>query len=346
MDNQIPVTDEQKYEITLDDIVDLMSKTYTLFYVNYDDNLDESLETVQEAIQNQDWQPLDEIFESWNMLDAEWNSIDYILKELQNDIERRFDIEDDEAETLIETYKEELVEIIRDRDDSDFLKDLLRQTSNPVMFYETGLDVEFDVPFGTEKDLKECLKEIKKTLKIKLSNTTWDDDLEMMIQQGYSGHLVVYFTDDIRDYLMIDNKMTHISFKNPHVAIINNYNGSGDHCYLQGHEFSMPLNTKDIWLDKCVKYSYTYDVCGMYSNWCDNTIVNFLKKRISKPIVESNNSKTLREQQEKDRKYQSVYDSGKCTFGDMKYSRHRRLVYRNDFPCGSKCQDCGTFFID
>ena len=38
--------------------------------------------------------------------------------------------------------------------------------------------------------------------------------------------------------------------------------------------------------------------------------------------------------------------TGKCTFGDMNYSRHKNTSYRNDFPCGTKCADCGTFWID
>ena len=33
-------------------------------------------------------------------------------------------------------------------------------------------------------------------------------------------------------------------------------------------------------------------------------------------------------------------------FGDMNISRHKETPYRNDYPCGSRCEDCGTFWID
>ena len=336
--------DGELITIELQEIIDMLSKSYTLFYTSsYDDNFDNSLEEIQEAIQKQEWYPIDESLGEW-IWEAQDYQMDYILGELKDEIESDFNLDDGEAEAVLDEFRDWIVDTIRNRDDSDPIGELLRNTSNPVMFYETGEDIEFDVPFGDEKDLNDCIKQIKKALKIKLSETRWDDQISIMVQQGYSGQLVIYFLGDVKEMMNISDK-THIHFRNPHVAIINTYNGSGDDCQLQGHEFSIPMDTENIWLDKNMHYSYTYEVCGMHSNWCDGTDVTFEKKRVKKTNKMKEVS-ALRETQERDKKYQEVFDKGGCTFGDMNYTRHRNMVYRNDYPCGSKCPTCSTFFID
>lgn len=49
---------------------------------------------------------------------------------------------------------------------------------------------------------------------------------------------------------------------------------------------------------------------------------------------------------EENKKYDLIFEQGKCSSGDMNINRHRAVMYVNDFPCGSKCTDCGTFWID
>lgn len=324
-------------------ITDLLPKQIELVSANYDDSLDNSLDKVQEAIRKQDWYPLDSIFEDDWYFESQDYGVQYALDELKDDIVRNFDVDEERAEMFIQDHLEEIREEIYNRDCSDVMTDMIRHTSDPVCFYDTGVEIEFDVPFGTEEDLKACLKEVKSALKIK--SNKWDSELRMMIEQGYSGRLVVYFKGDIREMMSLSGKNC-ITFKNPMVAIINTYQGSGDNTDLPGHEFTLSLDPENIFLDRNLKYSYTYDVCGMVESWCDCTDVKFHSdKRRSGGAKKSSLASEQGKEQELTRKFK---ETGKCTPLDMDMKRHnsRDLYYENNFPCGTHCKSCGTFWID
>lgn len=331
----------QEEKITAKDIIALLDNRYPLIYVDYRESLDDNLDKVAEAIRTQEWSPVDENIFEWYLDNQDYN-VDYILKELVQEVEKEFEISEGEAHDLVfEEYFDEIREAIYDRDDSTPIDDLIRNSQDPVMFYDLGLDVDFNIPFGTEEELKQTLKEIKKALKIKLSETKYDPDLLLMIEQGYCGKLVVYFTADIRDMMKLSDK-THVTFKNPMVAIINTWNGSGDHTDLPGHSFTIPFNIENFFMDKEIKYSYTYEVCGMYSDWCDCTSLVFSKKSGG----EKKEKSELHIQADYEKKCNETFKAGKCTPMDMDYKRHRNKTYINDSPCGTKCLDCGTFWID
>ena len=330
-------------DVTLEQVIELMDKRYTLIYVDQGDGLDNNLDKVAEAIRKQDWQPLDELYEDWNMYEQEWDSIDYILKELADEVERTFDITEEEAEGIIEEYKDNLRDVIYDRDDSTFMKDLIRQTSDPVMFYDTGVEI-YNGCLSSREELKDLLKDVKKALKIKLSDTKYDDRLEMMIQQGDNGRLVIYFNADINHMMSIGDKNI-VTFTSPNVALIDTWNGAGDHCQLNGYEFTIPFNIENFFMDKEIKYSYTYQVCGMYSSWCDGTGIKFGKRKVKTPKG-SGLSSTLHQDKEYEKKCDETFKKGGCTPMDMDMRRHRGTYYLNEFPCGTHCPHCHTFWID
>ena len=49
---------------------------------------------------------------------------------------------------------------------------------------------------------------------------------------------------------------------------------------------------------------------------------------------------------EYDAKCDAVFKTGGCTAGDMDMNRHRNTYYLNEFPCGTHCPHCHTFWID
>jgi hypothetical protein len=325
-------------EIELEQIIELLDKKYYLHEIDYQDNLDDRLDVIAECIRKQDWQPLDELIFEWFIDD--FFAEDYAFRELNKAPQSVFDVEEDEAESWIEQFRDEIHERILERDQSNPLNALLRNTSDPVMFYDTGEEINFDVPFGTEEDMKDCLKQIKKALKIKLSNTTYDSRLKIMIEQGYSGRLVIYFNADLNHMMSIgDNNI--VTFSNPMVAIINTYHGSGDHTELKGHKFSIPMNIENFFMDKEIKYSYTYEVCGMSRDWCDCTGISFSKKKSN-----GANKSNIHDEVSMEKKYIETFKSGKCTFGDMDMRRHRNTYYLNEYPCGTHCPQCKTFWVD
>ena len=320
-------------------IVDLLDKKYHLTYIDYNDSLnDDNLEAVQKAIHEQDYCHIDESLESWLMECSDYG-LDYSMKELRGEICREFEVDEDKAESFTDKYRDEIQEEIYNRDESNPLKDLIRNTPEPVCFYDTGLEIP-DYTMD-EQEYKKTVREIKNTLKI--TGGKWDKDIdELIVNASYGGLLVIYFTGDINDMMNLSDKNA-VTFKNPNIAIVDHCNGSGMNVQLDGHKFTIPFTPHNIFLDKCVNYSYTYDVCGMSSDWCSGTDVKFIHDLRYKIHPEHS---SLNAHVEREAELDATYKAGKCTAGDMNYNRHRGQVYINNFPCGSKCPHCGTFWID
>lgn len=305
-------------------IVALLDKWYELTPVDYQDNLSENLVMVQQAIRDQDTQCIDEMIEDWYG-EGRCQSVDYALDErLRDAITSEFNVDNERAARFIDKYRDDLENIVYERDNSDPVTDLLRHTPDQPAFYDTG----FEVLSGCWKDdkaLKDDIKSVKRTLKIPGRVDTWDGNISMMLQQApYGGLLVVYWYADLADLLKIGHPVTAtaantIEFKNPMIAVIDTVNGSGDSTALDGHSFTLPLNLDNIFIDATLKYNYTYAVCGMSSNWCKCTKVKFSRTRNQKPAERS----AMNDLQDQEKKHNEVYAAGGCTFGDVDYNRHR-----------------------
>jgi tetratricopeptide (TPR) repeat protein len=277
--NEISKSDVQNYEITLQDIIDLLDKKYTLFYADYRDNLDENMEEIEKCIRSQEWDVLYESIDEW-VSETCMYSLDYVYKELVREISREYDCNTDEAEEVLDQYWYEIRDEIYDRDDSTPIDDLLRNTRDVVMFYDTGIEI-YNGCLSPQEDVEDMIKEIKRALKIKISDKTYDDRLDMMVRQGDCGRLVIYFNADIKDMMNLKDKNV-VTFSNPSIALADTWNGAGDDCELSGHKFTIPFDLQQFYIDKLIRYNYTYAVCGMNSNWCEQTGVNFSKKRVKK----------------------------------------------------------------
>lgn len=334
---------EQDRELTLDVVKSYMDKTYTLSYTcGYDENLDDNLGLVQKVIQEQDMTSLYEESDEWYE-DQRWDSIEYIKKELKKEISENEDIDVEVINAFFEDYQYEIEGLIYDKDDSDVLRDLIRHTSDPAMFYDTGEYID-STEFDNSKDIKSKRQFIKRALHIPAKETRWDRDIDLMLcQASYGGRLVIYFQGDLEDWLDVKGN-NKVEFSSPSIAIIDNYNGSGDSTELDGHKFSLPLDTKNVWIDKTLKYNYTHEVCGMSDSWCNGTGVKLFKQtRGKKAKVQKS---TVGAMMDVEKMYQDAFDKGGCTFGDQSMKRHRNLYYENEFPCGTHCPHCNTFWID
>ena len=219
------------------------------------------------------------------------------------------------------------------------IRGLIRNTNDEIFFYDTGL--EFSGYGQSPAEYRLDRIRIKKALSI--SDSKYDARIDMMLMQAsYGGQLVVYFTSGIDELLDISDEMNVINFSNAHIAIIDTCNGSGDDCHIPGHNFSLPFDRDNLKYERSISYNYSFDVCGMVSDWCDDTRFSFSHEDQAAEAPKSSLNAIL----ENDRKYEKTFRAGKCTFGDMKYTRHRNTVYINDYPCGNKCLECGTFWID
>lgn len=329
-------------EITFDKMKSLLNETYHLRYVHYDTDLSNHLGKIGSAIREQSWEPIDTEVSEW--FEDDFYGLDSAIDDLKEKLQTEFGMDEETVEELIEKYEDEIKGVIYDRDKSTPLDDVLKNTGKMVVFYETDLYLSERC---SEDGVKESLKEIKKFLKIKLSDTKYDKEIrEMIVNASYGGNLVVYFNidgGDISGLVNLEDKNT-VVFSDPVLAIIDTCNGSGGDTTLRGFSFSLRLDTEKFFLDKEVKYNYTYEVCGMNTDWCKSTGFIFEKRRY-KNEGESSGSH-VGERIRQDEAYAKIYRSGKCSAGDMDIRRHRHVVYENNPPCGSRCKDCGTFWVD
>jgi hypothetical protein len=333
---------ETKTKITWEEVKELLPKTVSLYYVDYRDDLDEHMGLLQECIHEGVMDSLWEKVDEWYVDGADTS---YYRDKLRNDLQNKFDLENDEVDEIMEEFDDDIRDTLYDRDDSDVVKDLIRNTSKQAMFYDTGYEVAPDSWSWSEKEIKKERQDIKRQLGLRALTEQQNNDIDMMIRQAsYGGRLVIYFYDSVDDFIAIDGDYKVITFKNPHIAIIDNCGGSGDHCYVGGVTVKLPLEKENIFICEATSYSYTHDVCGMVSNWCDGTTVGFVKPKLrnKRKVTES----SLNAHLERDKKLNETYRKGGCTAGDMDITRHRNAVYVNDYPCGNRCKDCGTFWID
>lgn len=330
----------EQIKITQEEIKELLPSRVSLYYVDYRDSLDDHHDIIQKCVSEGNKYALWEATDDW-LEGGSYESESYYKKELIKDIARKYDIEEDEAEELLEEHEDFIRETIWDRDDSDVCKDLLRNTSEFVAHYDTGYYMESDSWGWPEKEVRAERQRIKKVLGIR--NGLHNDAIEMMIRQAsYGGNLLIFFNLDIEDFTDESFTPNTIRFHNYHIGVIDHCNGSGDICEIQGETATLPFERANVWLEKSIKYNWTYSIAGMCRGWCDSTGVELLAKKSKKEINISPTAKHLAKEAE----YNKTFKEGGCTFGDMDISRHRKTEYINEFPCGNHCSSCKTFWID
>lgn len=245
-----------------------------LGYVDCRDNLDENPKLLQECIKQNSYYPIYEMLDDYNY--------DYRYQMAVGEFK---EIEEKMADDGIfaKPYKEYIMEELYARDQFDPADELLKYTSEIVMFYSTGEEIP-DLYGADDEEEKECLSKIKEVLEIK--DNKYDEKILDMMYQASGGELRIYFTRYLEEMVsckMENNEVkdfTTIRFSGKvAVAIADSINGSGDHCFVET-DVTFPFKRSNLFVDEQVKYSYTYEVCGMTSDWCNDTEVEFGYKRI------------------------------------------------------------------
>lgn len=333
-----------KKEIHFNQIEALLPSYVSLCYVDYRESLSGSIEELQSCISENSWEKLYETIDDF-VNESQIEGLECYKRQLKEDMVSKFDLDEDEADCLVyEKYQDKIEEVLYQKDDSDPLHDLLKNTEKFSFFFDTGLQIEDGSWNRTRSEQTLWLNKIKRKLKIEKSD--WDDKIRLMLSQAsYGGQLVIYFYDSVEE-LITDNKekdVKSVRFSNPYIAIINMNCGSGDHTHLKGHRLTIPFIRENLFIDRYFKYNYVSQVCGMKQNWCEDSIAKFYFNPVKgKKCTPS----PLTEEALQDKKYALTFSQGKCTPLDMDINRHRDTYYINDFPCGTKCPHCLTFWID
>ena len=120
--------DRENKKLTMDFIRSLMEDSYTLVWVNYDDNLNENLDVIETCMKEKSAMTLYDKTDDWYR-DARWYGVSQILEDIKsNCINDGFD--EDAVEEFMDENRDDIVNIIYERDDSDALGDLLKNTDD------------------------------------------------------------------------------------------------------------------------------------------------------------------------------------------------------------------------
>jgi len=305
-------------KITLEEAKKRLEPTYALVYVDYRDSI-ESPDQLAEIVATGFCDSIDD--NNW-IGDQSYDSATEIIKQEFADVDTA-DIED------------ELRSEVYDRDRSTPLDDLIKNTCDPVMYYD--LDVEIE---GYTEDLVKRAKQVAKALRLNYKNHE-EKFKSLVANASYGGKLVLLFRGGF-DKFYGDIHEKYAVIEDPEVCVMDRWQGSG-HSESGFGDFKVRIDRTRFQVDEAAPgYSFAKDVCGMTLGESRLTFTNDRKGVIGPALP-----RKLTHKEKFEIAYEKKWKEKKeCSFGDMNISRHARTPYRNDYPCGNKCEKCGTFWID
>lgn len=113
----------------MDFVKGLMEPSYTLVWVDYNDNLDNCRDTIQKCLEERSCESL------WEKVDggiheAEWEAARTIATELLDECITCYGFDEEAVEQFFNEHEDEISEEIYNRNDSDTLKELLKNTDD------------------------------------------------------------------------------------------------------------------------------------------------------------------------------------------------------------------------
>lgn len=315
--------------------------SYELYYVDYNDDLSNHLELLQECVCKNSLSPLQDQVWDW------WDAPGY--EELTVVGER---MRDAGLEKEFEENRDDIQQYIWDHDESTPMKDLLRNTGELVFFYSLSecnnkwVEAPFMTPYMAEQP-EDTAKKICKLLNIAENAKEAKQILNICYNSSYGGELRIYFKANVEDFIngdsmeMGDKKddWKSIRFKGKFaLAIYNSTEGAGDWEYVD-LDIEVPFIRENLALSQNERYNI--EKCfGMSDDWIesdDKPVMGFESSQISiKKSV----------QNERERRFEEVFKAGGCSVDDNNFKRHRDVYYRNNFPCGNVCPHCGHIWYD
>lgn len=293
-----------------------------LYYVDYRDELTDP-EHIHSYIK--EWY-IEWIEDLWDVSE----SVRYILEEVYTEEEIQYIRENDDLRFEIEDW-------IYSNDKSDPTSTLAKQTKT---WFRYDLDIEIpDMDYYSSKEYNSLIKKITNRFK-----KFWykEKHIRNMIgNASYWWQLYMLWYWDLSDFRDNQNKKyTEITWE---LICFNSDNwswrGTEQHetIKVQWNPDNLILDDLDTW------YWYATDLCGLcpsYYDWC----VGFTDE--PKWHIRISQVSLAKEKIEEQRKFDKIYREWWCSASDRNMSRHRNVKYRNDYPCGWKCENCWRFWID
>lgn len=311
-----------------------------LYFVDYRDDLCQHKELLQESLVANS---LDSIQEKV------WDWWDYPEGEYMNEIRQKMD--DDGITELYEENEDYIRDWLSENDTSTPVEDLLRNTGAISMFYSLGLELDgwqsgfMCNPWRDGSYAQDAYK-IRRVLGI-AKGTSEAEKIDSIVRNASGGgELRIYFSNELTDVLSNEPEkdFKQIHFKGEFaVALYNAGEGSGDFEYITLDK-TFPFQRSNLYTSESEKY-HLENCFGMCSDWLDKHATPTFKMEASKRVMKIKVSKNAARNFQ-DAEYKRIFKAGGCSAGDMDCTRHRDVYYDNNFPCGSRCPHCKTFWID
>lgn len=168
-------------------LTDYIPQYVSLYYVDYRDDLDEHEDIQEECIRSNNMEKLYEKAYEWYEEQESSNMHDYLE-------ETRKNMEADNLAGEFEEHEDEIRELIYDRNDSDPVKDLIRNSSVTNFFYSLGVEISgylTGCSLRGESVAMACHK-VRRALHLKKGE--FDEKIEELVENAtYGGELRIYF---------------------------------------------------------------------------------------------------------------------------------------------------------
>lgn len=293
----------------------------TLCYVDYRDSLDEHNEAIMQIIKEGYCYDINDWYDTYE-------HVQYIIDEYKKTLDS--DIDEDTRDAIQEWCYE--------HDTSDAMRDLIRNTSEQVFFFETGIDWQQE-----GNDTQKILIKYGKSEKEK-KNIKW------VASEGFYDSVVSFYfkadISDLRDAFTSDSKYVHID--GAHIANVTRGNGSNwvsdEGCFSITVDKEVLRDT--IALDRNGGGYGWGEIAGADNGYYASAGVTHSNVKIKKghTYTEPYESASTKRERILEKRWNNTK---KCSLGDMNIKRHvGPVTYSNEYPCGSRCASCGTFWID
>lgn len=121
---------EEKKTLTMDFVTGLMEPSYTLVWIDYRDNFDNSLDIVQECLDKKNSEGLCELICDWYNDGTLWETVLGILTKLKNECVAVHDFDREYVETFFEEHENDITYEIYNRNTPDILNELIKNTDD------------------------------------------------------------------------------------------------------------------------------------------------------------------------------------------------------------------------
>lgn len=244
-------------------------------------------------------------------------------------------------------HVDEIRDYLWDNDKSDPMESLLSNTGDCIWFYSLGerfYDLWHDGKYH-ENEEDEDVELICTLLNIPADSPQAKIIRDIRCEATYGGELRIYFLDDLRNLITKndDEDFTAIQFKGKFTVAIHNPNEGAGYFEDIDLDLKVVFNRENLFHAT----SDRFDIHETYG--ADHSDIAKGKPKLMRELPNDATEIKVsmhRGHMESEEQYERKFRAGGCSKGDMKFNRHRNIVYRNEYPCGHFCKDCGTFWID